>query len=86
MKKMYSQKKKEEGNCLDANKVTTKIEDVDGKITDKANSHATSMSKNGSLRYMGHIVHIYKENFKEKIVHKQMLDTYNNIPYSFKFS
>ena len=59
MKKMLSPRKKGgEGSAATtvggggANNVTTKIEDVDGEISDEPNSHATSISNNGSLRYI----------------------------------
>ena len=37
-----------------ANSVTTNVEDVDGDIQsgDESHSHATSISNNGSLRYI----------------------------------
>ena len=58
MKKMLSPRKKEGGGSSAAtsvvsvaNSVTTRVEDVDGDISgDESNSHATSISNNGSLR------------------------------------
>ena len=57
MKKMLSPRRKEGGsNAIAvvgvANSVTTKVEDVDGEISDEPNPHSTSISNNGSLRYI----------------------------------
>ena len=49
MKKMLSPRKKR-GEGSDCG-VTTKIENVDGKISFEGNERATSFSNNGSIRY-----------------------------------
>ena len=57
MRKMLSPRKKggstgAASSDVGVNSVTTKIENVDGDISDEPNPHATSISNNGSLRYV----------------------------------